>query len=247
MLEVSGVSFNLNGKPILHNVSFSLQKGECLAIVGANGAGKTVLLKHLNGLYRAFQGEVRLMGEEVSRLKVSQLAKVVGIAFQNPNNQFFKLNVWDEIAAGPKALDCYEEAWLKNLVELFRLEPLLDRPPFRLSGGEKKRVAFAAALAAKPVIFALDEPTAGQGWYFRLALGDLLTRLRQQGQAIILVTHDLTFAESHANRWLLMAEGQVVADGTPGQIMANQKAMHRAHLEPTDAFRLYEDRKTVTF
>ena len=244
VLEVADISFTLNGKTILCNVSFSLRKGECLAIVGANGAGKTVLLKHLNGLYRASQGEIRLMGEEVSRLKVSQLARLVGIAFQNPNSQFFKLNVWDEIAAGPKALNCYEEVWLKKLVALFHLEPLLERPPFRLSGGEKKRVAFAAALAAKPVIFALDEPTAGQGWYFRRALGNLLTRLRQQGQAIILVTHDLSFAEAHAHRWLLMAEGQVVAEGTPRQIMANQEAMCRAHLEPTDAFRLYGDRKT---
>jgi len=243
VMEVANISFTINRKAILRNVSFSLRKGECLAIVGANGAGKTVLLKHLNGLHRASQGEVRLMGENADRMKVSQSARLVGIAFQNPNNQFFKLNVWDEIAAGPKALNCYDEEWLKELVALFHLEPLLERAPYRLSGGEKKRVAFAAALAAKPVIFALDEPTAGQGWYFRRALGNLLIRLRRQGQAMILVTHDLAFAEAHAHRWLLMAEGQVLAEGTPRQIMANQKAMRRAHLEPTDAFRLYGNRE----
>jgi len=244
VMEVANISFAINRKAILHDISFSLRKGECLAIVGANGAGKTVLLKHLNGLYRASQGEVRLMGKNAESLKVSQLARLVGIAFQNPNSQFFKLNVWDEIAAGPKALNCYDEEWLKELVALFHLEPLLERAPFRLSGGEKKRVAFAAALAAKPVIFALDEPTAGQGWYFRRALGKLLTQLRRQGQAIILVTHDLAFAEAHAHRWLLMAEGQVVAEGTPRQIMANQEAMRSAHLEPTDAFRLFGNRET---
>ena len=182
------------------------------------------------------------MGEETGGLKVSQLARLVGISFQNPNSQFFKLNVRDEIMAGPKALDCYDETWVKKLVALFHLEPLLDRAPFRLSGGEKKRVAFAAALASKPVILALDEPTAGQGWFFNRALGDLLTRLREQGQAMILVTHDLAFAEAHAHRWLLMAEGEVVADGAPRRVMANQEAMSRAHLEPTDAFRLYGDR-----
>ena len=151
--------------------------------------------------------------------------------------------MWDEIVAGPITLQCYDEAWLRELVALFHLEPLLERAPFRLSGGEKKRVAFAAALAAKPAVFVLDEPTAGQGWYFRRALGNLLTRLRQQGQAMILVTHDLAFAEANAHRWLLMAEGEVVAEGIPQQIMADQKAMRQAHLEPTEAFRLYGNRE----
>ena len=244
VVAVEKISFVLNGKTILHDVSFTLRKGECLAIVGANGAGKTVLLKHLNGLHRPSRGKVRVMGKDTLQLKVSQLAGLVGVAFQNPNSQFFKLKVWDEIVAGAKALNCYDETWAKELVAMFHLEPLLERAPFRLSGGEKKRVAFAAALAAKPAIFALDEPTAGQGWYFRHALGNLLTRLRKQGQAVILVTHDLAFAETHAHRWLLLADGQVAAQGTPRQVMADQPAMRRAHLEPTDAFRLYGNRRS---
>ena len=241
VLEVEHVSFSLNERQILKDISFTLLKGECLAIVGANGAGKTVLLKHLNGLYRPSQGRVIIAGKDNRHLKVSQLAKSVGIAFQNPNSQFFKLSVWDEISVGPKALGCYNESWLKELVNLFRLEHLVDRAPFRLSGGEKKRVAFAAAMAARPAVLALDEPTAGQDGYFRRALGELLVKLRERGQAVILVTHDMSFAEQHAHRWLLMAEGQVVAEGTPWEVMANTDAMKQAHLEPTEAFRLYRD------
>ena len=117
VLEVERVSFDLNGAPILRDVSFTLRRGESLAIVGANGAGKTVLLKHLNGLYRPTRGQVRVMGQETCRVKVSQLARQVGIAFQNPNSQFFKLTVWDEILVGPKALGLYDEAWLRELVQ----------------------------------------------------------------------------------------------------------------------------------
>ena len=128
---------------------------------------------------------------------------------------------------------------MRELVNLFRLENLVDRAPFRLSGGEKKRVAFAAAMAAKPTVLALDEPTAGQDEYFRRALGDLLVTLRGRGQAVILVTHDMSFAEKHAHRWLLMADGEAVAEGTPWEIQADYSAMRRAHLEPTEAFQWY--------
>ena len=246
ILAVEDITFSMDNCSILENISFVLHEGESIAIVGANGAGKTVLLKHLNGLYRPKTGNVRIMGKDTRAFKVSRLARHIGIAFQNPNSQFFKLNVWDEITAGAEALDCFDAEWLQDLIKLFRLEPLLKRAPFRLSGGEKKRVAFAAALAPKPMILALDEPTAGQDWYFRRALGDLLKELRNRGQAIILVTHDLSFAEQHAHRWLLMAEGRIVKEGTPWNVMSDKTAMEKAHLEPTDAFRLfgYESRKT---
>ena len=247
VLEVEHVSFDLNGAPILRDVSFSLHRGESLAIVGANGAGKTVLLKHLNGLYRPTRGQVRVMGKDACRVKVSHLARQVGIAFQNPNSQFFKLTVWDEILVGPKALGLYDEAWLRELVRLFRLELLLQRAPYRLSDGEKKRVAFAAALAHRPAILALDEPTSGQDWHFRNILGTLLAELRAKGQAMLLVTHDLSFAEQHAHRWILLAHGQVVAEGAPWKVMSDKAAMDRAHLEPTDSFRIFSaDDRTLT-
>ena len=103
---------------------------------------------------------------------------------------------------------------------------------------KKKRVAFAAALAARPLVLALDEPTAGQDMFFRSALEDLLRRLCSWGQAVLLVTQDLSFAERCAHRWLLMAEGRIVADGRPQAVMADESVMQAARLEPTDAFRL---------
>lgn len=239
VLEVENLSHTMNGKTVLKEVSFSLRRGESLAVIGANGAGKTVLIKHLNGLLRPSSGRIRVLGKETGRLKVSELARHVGVSFQNPNSQFFKLTVRDEITVGAKALGTYDEDWIRALTELFQLEPLLDRAPFRLSGGEKKRVAFAAALSAKPDILALDEPTAGQGDHFRKALGSLLTEIRRVGRSILLVTHDLAFAEENAHRWLLLADGRLVSEGPPGEVMSDRCAMERAHLEPTDAFRLW--------
>jgi energy-coupling factor transport system ATP-binding protein len=239
VLEAEDVSFRLGRSELLRDVRFALRRGECLAVVGANGAGKTTLLRHLNGLLRPNHGQVLVMGQDTRKAKVSELARHVGIAFQNPDNQFFKLTVRDEISVGPKVMGVYHESWLKELVELFGLESLLDRAPYRLSGGEKKRLAFAAALACKPAILALDEPTAGQDFHFRTALGKVLSHLQDQGQAVLLATHDLSFAEQHAHRWLLLSQGQIIADGPPWAVMEDAENMVRANLEPTDAFLLY--------
>jgi len=238
VLQVENLSFSFQGTPVLQQVSLELRAGECLALVGANGAGKTTLIKHFNGLHRPQQGRVVVLGREASRLSVSQLARHVSLAFQNPNDQFFKFHVQDEIGVGARALGRYDEGWLQELVTLFHLEPLLARSPYRLSEGEKRRVAFASALAPRPQVLVLDEPTAGQDWNFRRALGGLLKRLRSRGQTIVLVTHDLEFAEHHADRWLLLAGGRVVADGPPWEVMASEAAMQQAQLEPTQTFQL---------
>jgi energy-coupling factor transport system ATP-binding protein len=214
----------------LEDINFYLKKGECVALVGANGSGKTTLLKHLNGLYRPSSGRIAVCGQNALKLKTSQLARYIGTAFQNPNSQFFKLTVQDEIKVGAEVLDCYDEVWLAELVSLFRLKPLLKRSPHRLSGGEKKRVAFAAAMAAKPAILALDEPTAGQDGYFRKALGEFLIRLRRQGQAVLLITHDLAFAAQNTSRWLVMSRGKLIADEAPCKLIADRSLMRRAGL-----------------
>ena len=236
IMEAESLSYCVKDKSILQAISFALRRGECLAIVGANGAGKTTLLKHANGLCRPTTGCLRLKGNDTRKWKVSRQARHVGVAFQNPNSQFFKLTVQDEIQVGARALDCFDAGWLEKLVQLFRLQALLPQAPYRLSSGEKKRVAFAAALAAQPDILALDEPTAGQDFAFRSALRGLLFEMLSNGRAVLLVTQDLSFAEQVAHTWLLLAEGRAVAYGPPHQVMADTKAMQMAGLEPTDAF-----------
>jgi len=238
VLQVEGVTFAFGKTPVLRGVDLTLRAGECLALVGANGSGKTTLIKQFNGLHRPHRGRVVVLGRETRRAKVSQLARHVGMAFQNPNDQFFRFRVREEIEVGARALGRYDEGWLRELVALFRLEPLLERSPYRLSEGEKKRVAFASALAARPEVLVLDEPTTGQDWPFRRALGELLAGLRARGQTVVLVTHDLEFAEQCADRWVVLAGGEVVANGDPWAVMADEAAMSRAGLEPTQRFRI---------
>jgi energy-coupling factor transport system ATP-binding protein len=207
-------------------------------VVGANGAGKTTLLRHLVGLQRPTAGRIRIQGRDSAKEQVHHLARQVGLAFQNPDNQFFRFSVEEEISIGPQTLGVLDIAWIEDLLRIFGLEKLRDKAPYRLSGGEKKRVAFASALAARPAVLALDEPTAGQDFEFRRSLREFLRLLQARGQAIVIVTHDLTFAERAADRWLLMAGGRLLADAAPGRIMADAALMARAGLEPTDRFRL---------
>ncbi|RPH52487.1 MAG: ABC transporter ATP-binding protein [Desulfobacteraceae bacterium] len=232
VLSVEDISFSGNGIPLLKDISFTLHRGECIALLGANGAGKTTLLKHINGLYRPDKGKIILSGQDTSKMKIPELARYAGIAFQNPDNQFFRLNVRDEISAGADALNCYDAKWIKRLVNLFGLEKLLKRAPYRLSGGEKKRVAFASALASKPAVLALDEPTAGQDARFRHSLSEFLSDLAANGVSVLLATHDLLFAKQNAHRFLLMSKGRIISEGTPGSVIADKTAMRLAGLMP---------------
>ena len=237
-VEISHVGFVRDGRKILDDVHLNIARGECIALVGKNGSGKTTLLKHLNGLYRPSSGAVRILGQDTRRARIADLARHVGFVFQNPNDQLFKPNVREEIEVAPRALQRLDDAWLEELLNRFGLRPFLDRSPFTLSEGEKKRVTFAAALAAHPEILALDEPTTGQDHAIHAALAQLVRELQDAGLAIILATHDLEFAEQVAPRWIALAEGTIVADGAPDQVMQDDAAMARAALRPTARFRL---------
>lgn len=235
---LEGVGKRLGQTLALDGVSLSIREGECLAVVGANGAGKTTLIRHLNGLLRPDRGRVVILGQDTRRVRPWRLARHVGMSFQNPNAQFFTPRVRQELEAGPRALGVLDPAWIAEISRLFGLEPLLDSSPFRLSEGQKRRVAFATALAARPTIIVLDEPTAGQDAPARRALLQLVRALQERGHTIIVVTHDLAFAEACAGRWVVMAEGRIVAKGVPHALMADADVMARARLQPTSLFRL---------
>jgi len=244
VVEISALWFAYEGQAVLKGIDLTLYSGECIALLGRNGAGKTTLVKHFNGLLRGQKGQVRIFGKDAGKTPVSELAREVGFAWQNPNDQLFQSSIREEILAGPKALGVYNSEWCEGLFERFHLKPLLDRTPFLLSEGEKKRVSFASALAAQPGLVVLDEPTAGQDESFRRELGRLIKELRQAGKTVVLVTHDLEFAAEQADRWLVMAEGKIIVEGTPETVMTDSETLKNAGLRPIQAFRLHQALRT---
>ncbi|MFN8474413.1 MAG: ABC transporter ATP-binding protein [Anaerolineae bacterium] len=225
----------LDGWPALDGLSVTVAAGERVAILGRNGSGKTTFLKHLNGLLRPQRGRVLVLGQDTRRVRVADLARRVGLAFQDPTKQLFRPTVRREIETGPDALGVLDTAWLDQLYEWMGLGPLLEHSPYRLSEGERRRVALAASLAARPSIAALDEPALGQDGRYRQSLVELLDSLTSAGDAVVLVTHDLDLA-SGADRWVALADGRVAADGAPNEVMRDSNAMAAAGLRPTDLF-----------
>jgi energy-coupling factor transport system ATP-binding protein len=225
---------------ILRGVDLRLDHGECVALIGRNGAGKTTLAKLLNGLLKPDRGSLKILGQDTRKTPVSKLARHVGFAWQNPNDQLFRTTVRDEVLTGPRVLQAYDPVWCNRLFERMGLGPFLDRSPFSLSEGQKKRVSFAAALAPQPGLIIFDEPTAGQDDPFRRELAELIHELQRDGRTVVLVTHDLEFAAQHASRWLILAEGQIIADGSPDAVMTNHTAMAKAGLRPTQRFQLVQ-------
>jgi energy-coupling factor transport system ATP-binding protein len=220
-LKVENLSRSIDGNQVLGNVSLEIHQGEAVALVGRNGSGKTTLLKHLNGLYPARTGGVFFDGENIRTKTPMQRAALAGISFQNANDQFFKTRVLDELRVGlgtMRGTDGDRNAWLQQICETFRLGGLLESPPFKLSEGEKKRVAVCSILAMKPRLLVLDEPTAGQDGRQRQTLAGILRGLNREGATILIATHDLDFARAVADRWVVLKNGTVAADASPEEI-----------------------------
>ncbi|MEJ5375318.1 MAG: ATP-binding cassette domain-containing protein [bacterium] len=209
VLEVKELHKRLGQRRILKDISFRLHQGEILAILGPNGAGKTTLIRHLNGLLSPDKGQVLLMGEPIAGKDPSALASQVGMVFQNPNDQFFCPSVKQEILAGPISRSSCSPQRLQSICEALGLVPLLERSPYKLSEGEKRRVAIATVLAMGSHILILDEPTSGQDGRSRMELAKLLIGLQAQGTSIVMVTHDRAFAQGVADRCLELEEGQI--------------------------------------
>lgn len=217
LLEASEVTVHRDGRPVLDRVSFALKAGERVAVTGPNGSGKTTLVKILAGLLKPHQGSALWCGRDIHKMPPPMRVRHIGVSFQNPNDQFFKVRVDDEVWAGPKFLEkkgfAADREWIEHLFALFGLRPLAKQSPYRLSEGEKKRVAIASVLAMNPQVLILDEPTAGQDGRFRRELAELLHSLaRSQGIALVVVTHDTDFARAVCSRRLVLEQGRLVAD-----------------------------------
>jgi energy-coupling factor transporter ATP-binding protein EcfA2 len=232
LLRAAAVTYERDHRVALDCIDVRLHRGESVAVVGANGAGKTTLLRLLAGLIHPSRG--RVTGPDGAPFPPARLAMLL----QNADDALFCPTVREEVEYSARMLARYDPGWLHELFVRFALEDLRDRPPLGLSDGEKRRVALAAMLAHRPEVVLLDEPTAGQDAPRSDALADMIAALRAGGAAVLMATHDLAFAAAHCPRWLVLAEGQLVADTTPAAVLGDAALLARAHLLPTPIARL---------
>ncbi|MGI6225559.1 MAG: ABC transporter ATP-binding protein [Peptococcales bacterium] len=202
-----------NGDEALKNINLSIYPGDFTVIMGDNAAGKTTLLKVINGLLKPSQGKVEIAQQNTKKIAVEQLAQKVGYLSQNPNDYLFLNSVKEEVLFTLKAQGMVEEGKVDILLEKLNLSLYQDKNPRDLSSGERQRVALAAVLIANPEIILLDEPTRGLDYKLKKELGEILLALQRTGKTVIVVTHDVEFAAEYAQNIVLMSQGSIVAEG----------------------------------
>jgi energy-coupling factor transport system ATP-binding protein len=227
---------------VLHDVSFSVHRGDVIAILGHNGAGKTTLVKHALGLLKPTGGKVLLEGKDTHKITVAQAAHTIGYVFQSPTQMLFAPSVKEELAFGPRNLRMSAQDIDRNVdwaVHSVHMEAELDTPPLALSFGQQKRVSIASVLSMRSRILMMDEPTAGQDYWNYNQFMDAI--LQMPGfDSVLFITHDVDLAVVYANRILLVFGGQIVADGTPAEVLKDRERLKRCRVLPTSLLEVNE-------
>ena len=214
----------------LHDISFSIEEGSYVAIIGHTGSGKSTILQHLNALLKPTEGIVELGDKTIDSTTgnkdLKPLRKKVGIVFQFPEAQLFEETVEKDIAFGPKNFGVSEEEALKIASEVVKTvglpEDVLKKSPFDLSGGQMRRVAIAGVLAMKPDVLVLDEPTAGLDPKGRLEMMEMFYKLnKEQHMTIVLVTHQMNDVSDYADHVIVIESGNVVKEGSPKEVFSD--------------------------
>lgn len=235
-IEVEALHFTYpDGTPSLRGMSLSVQRGEKVALVGPNGAGKSTLLLTLNGILRAQAGAVRVFGQTLDDASVRAIRAQVGLLFSNPDDQLFSPTVFEDVAFGPLHMGLPRDeviARSREALAAVGMQEFAERPPHRLSLGQKKRVAIATVLSMGTPVLALDEPSANLDPLSRRELIALLARLPL---TILVATHDLALVADILPRSVLMAEGQVIADAPTVEVLNDATLLGAHGLEPLSA------------
>lgn len=218
VIRVTGLRHRYpDGTQALDGVDFTLAPGECVAVLGANGSGKTTFVLHLNGLLQG-EGSIEVCGLAVRKENLEKIRAKIGLVFQDSDEQLFMPTVLEDVAFGPMNLGVKPDeavARAKKALERVGMSAALGKAPYHLSSGEKRRVALAGVLVMEPEILVLDEPTTSLD---PPAQRDLVRLLAALPQAKLLVTHDLAFARTLATRAVFFERGRIAAEGSVSQI-----------------------------
>lgn len=235
LVRFENVVFGYDEREVLHGINLEIRRGDVIAVLGPNGAGKTTFVKHAIGLLKPKAGRVLVQGRDTRQASVAEIAATLGYVFQSPSHMLFAPTVREELAFGPKNLRHPKEEIEKEVKEALQIVNLADKendPPLALSFGQQKRVSIAAILAMRSRILVMDEPTAGQDYFNYMNFMDAILQL-PGFEAILFITHDVDLAVIYANRVLLMADGRLVADGPPTEVLADRQRLEACRLVPT--------------
>ena len=231
-IAIQNLTFTYDdGTCAIDAVSLDIDIGESVGIVGANGAGKSTFVNHLNGFYLPQSGEISVFGHVLTKKTQEEIRRMVGLVFQNADDQLFMARVYDDVMFGPQNLGISGDA-LHALVDTtlkeLSLWDLRDKPPSHLSAGQKRFCAFATVLVMKPQLLVMDEPTSDLDPRHRR---QLINMVRSLDTTKITVSHDLDFIWEICERTIIMDNGKVVADGASKEILSSQKLLEMHGLE----------------
>ena len=250
ILEVKNIKYKYDkydtaSKFALDGVSFDIKEKDFVALIGESGSGKSTLISHLNGLYKADSGDILFRGKSIydKDFNLTDLRFHCGIVFQYPEYQLFSETVIEDVAFGAikKGLS-KEEAYDKSLeiLKMLGIEHLKEETPFNLSGGEKRKVAFAGVFVMQPDIMIFDEPDAGLDPMSKEHFYDLVKMLNKKyGTTIIYITHNLDDVIEYANKVIVLNEGKVIKFGMTSEVLSDKEIMKKANLELPYAVEIY--------
>ncbi|MDR1398837.1 MAG: energy-coupling factor ABC transporter ATP-binding protein [Treponema sp.] len=233
MLRLNKVDFGYEARSIIRDVSFEIDAGQFVALVGENGAGKSTLCRLCNGLLKPSSGTVTLDGKDTRNARVSDLARTVAYLFQNPDRQICQNTVRDEIMFGLEYVvsDTEEQSRrCEQMLSLFALDG--RREPFSMSRGERQQLALASILAREPKVLILDEPTTGLDYRECMFIMEIISHLHKKGATILMISHDMEVVADFADRALVLSKGRLIGDDTVRALMKNRALLSEASLLP---------------
>lgn len=242
-LEILDLDFSyVTGNPILMNIHFRVNKGEMLAIVGKNGAGKSTLSNLICGFINPDRGRILLNDADIADKSIKERGEVIGLVMQNPNQMISKPMIYDEVALGLLVRGVPEEQIRERVNETLKicgLYPFRNWPVSALSFGQKKRVTIASILVMNPEVLILDEPTAGQDYRHYTEIMEFLKELNEKyGITIIMITHDMHLMLEYTDRAVVIADGRLIADDTPANVLTDEGIADMAYLKKTSLYDL---------
>ncbi len=247
IVQITNLSYTYpDGTQGLRDIHLHIPPGRRTAVLGMNGSGKTTLLYHLNGTFLPQQGQVKVLGTEVTKKTVASLRRQVGFLFDYPDHQLFATSVERDVAFGPRNFGC-KSSEIDNMVEQalvqVNMESLREKPPYQLSLGQKKRAAIAGVIAMEPTLMVCDEPFSGLDANAQEQFQKMLDQWVQEGRSMVFSTHDIDMAYAWADDAVVMAEGRVLSHGPVDEVLEDIAMLKAAKIKPPMLVQLFSRHK----